>query len=140
MGTEVQGAIRLRRDAVLLDSNAGRKDGWDTLEMIYAQCLWLGEAHTPLSVFLKTLQSADSSARAVARIVRSPSQIRDRFPSWAKQMIASLKDREVSLISSCEVHAIRTAVTYGPLARVHQDPSTVDQYVRAVQCREYVLN
>lgn len=133
--------VKLRPPARVLRDHERGEEAYEKVRRIYSQCLWLGEAHTPLRAFLELLESVQSGAYHLVRLVRTPAEIRARFPAWARERLLDMhaKSGESSVPHDHEAAAMHAALTFGPLARtLPQDPSALAQFVHAMHCREYV--
>ena len=138
MHDDASDAVRLRPAAHALAAEPPARDGWETLERMYVQCLWLGEAHTPLRAFLDVLHSVEAGARRVVHLVRTPAELRARFPAWASASIEALRRGEGPSSRSLEADAMQAAAVHGPLARTAHEPGALAQFTLAMHCREYV--
>lgn len=142
MRVDAPDAVRLARPAAALRAHTHHEDGWATLESAYAQCLWLGEAHTPLHAFLGVLQSVEHGARRVAALVRTAAEVRARFPAWARATLEAMQrgGGGEDVPASRESAAMHAALAYGPLAHTQHAPRALGEFVHAIHCREYVCN
>ncbi|KAI3617744.1 hypothetical protein CBS9595_003653 [Malassezia furfur] len=139
MHLDASDAVRLRPAAHALGAAVHAADGWETVQRMYVQCLWLGEAHTPLRAFLDVLQSVEAGARRVVHLVRTPAELRARFPAWANTSIEALRRGEGPSSRSLETDAMQAAAMHGPLARTEHEPGALAQFTLAMHCREYVV-
>ncbi|WFD48254.1 hypothetical protein GLX27_002922 [Malassezia furfur] len=139
MHDDASDAVRLRPAAHALAAEPPARDGWETLERMYVQCLWLGEAHTPLRAFLDVLHSVEAGARRVVHLVRTPAELRARFPAWTSASIEALRRGEGPSSRSLEVDAMQAAAVHGPLARTAHEPGALAQFTLAMHCREAQL-
>ncbi|WFC95857.1 hypothetical protein MBRA1_002511 [Malassezia brasiliensis] len=139
MHLDASDAVRLRPAAYALGTAACAQDGWETVQRVYVQCLWLGEAHTPLRAFLDVLQSVEAGARRVVHLVRTPAELRARFPTWVSTSIEALRRGEGPSSRTLETDAMQAAAVYGPLARTEHEPGALTQFALAMHCREVQL-
>ena len=63
----------------------------DTLEKVYFQALWLGEAHTPLTYFLATLDRVHAShADTLLPLARTPAQLSEKYQRHVRDALPAL--------------------------------------------------
>lgn len=106
---------------------AGSVEALPALRALYAQTLWLGEAHTPISSFLNALQRTDAPLDTPAALVRTPDEISQRF-------------RCICDVHAPEEHEAYTfALEYGPVARLKDDPECLNAFLAAIKSRETQL-
>lgn len=135
-------SVQFTRRPWSLWGHAHEEGGEAQFRRAYAQCLWLGEAHTPLSTFVACLHTLEQGTRTLLTYVRTPAHVRARFPIWARAVLKGMDAPDAAPSAATweeERLAMHAALRYGPVApRYATDTEALGPFVQAVHCREYV--
>lgn len=125
----------------------------DTLEKVYFQALWLGEAHTPLTYFLATLDRVHAShADALLPLARTPAQLSEKYQRHVRDALPALLGvarrtrADAPPLCAGEAQAASAALALGPIASALPEDGAEAELRRAtrpllvaVHSREYVF-
>ncbi|PKI85934.1 hypothetical protein MVES1_000167 [Malassezia vespertilionis] len=111
---------------------------------LLAQCIWLGEVHTPLASIPPLLDRVARGAQALLALLYIPSVLRTRFQHELRDAVRALHDTPSAALDTIPPHeadAMRAAVAYGPFAHAANArgiDAALPPFLHAIQIRSSI--